>query len=316
MNSAICTLFEGHYHFGVAVLINSLSNQGFKGSIYVGYKGKLPSWSDPATDDANINWKGAKTLTLNTELKVHFLPVLIDYQLTNYKPEFMLEIFNRLRPDVNRIAYFDPDIIIKCRWDFFETWMSHGVAMVHEISANDMPPSHPIRKEWAKVGALCNREVVREIHSYINAGFVGVSREYIHFLELFCEIIDVARAHYNFEDSVFQLTSDRTDIFYAHDQDAMNITAMCCDCPISEMGPEAMDFTNGGFTMSHATGSPKPWAKGFITSALTGITPSMADKIYWANVNGPINIFTSSKIKMTLAKIKLAGLIGRFYKKN
>jgi hypothetical protein len=179
-----------------------------------------------------------------------------------------------------------------------------------------MPPTHPIRKEWEKVAAMIQKSVTRNLHSYINAGFFGVSKEGIEFLELYRDIMNVARAHYHFEDSNFQFTVDRSDIFYAKDQDALNIAAMCCECPISEMGPEAMDFTNGGFTMSHAVGSPKPWSKSFVSSALKGVPPSMAEKVYWANVTGPIVIYSASKIKSTLTWIKVAGLIGRFYKRN
>ena len=42
MDSVICTLFEGHYHYGLAAFINSVLRYNFKGCIYVGYKGKLP----------------------------------------------------------------------------------------------------------------------------------------------------------------------------------------------------------------------------------------------------------------------------------
>ncbi|MEJ7560470.1 MAG: hypothetical protein WKF66_19330 [Pedobacter sp.] len=314
--SAICTLFEGSYHVGVATLINSVSKHGFKGSVFVGYKGSLPEWCSVATSDASLGWVGAKTLILNANLSVHFLPVTVSYQLTNYKPVFMLELFAGPCLDVDQIAYFDPDIVVKSRWDFFKTWMTHGVALVHEIVNNDMPPTHPIRMEWAKVASLCNRTVERDLSSYINAGFFGVSKNCIDFLELFRDIIEVAKKNYHFEDSVFQMNTDRSDIFYAHDQDALNIAAMCCRCPISEMGPEAMDFTNGGFTMAHAVGSPKPWAKKFISSALKGIPPTMAEKVFWENVSGPITIYTASRIRITSISIKIAGFIGRFYKRN
>ena len=316
MKSAICTLYEGHYHLGVAALINSVANRGFKGSVYVGYRGTPPDWFSKATDDSSLGWAGARTLILSPDIQIHFLPLTVSYQLTNYKPVFMLELFAGPGKDTDRIAYFDPDIVIKCNWEFFETWMSHGVALVHEIVNNDMPPNHPIRREWEKVATYCNKIPTRQLTSYINAGFFGVSKAGIEFLELYRDVMDVARKHYKYEDSNFQFTVDHSDIFYAKDQDALNIAAMCCDCAISEMGPEAMDFTNGGFTMSHAVGSPKPWAKKFISSAFKGVPPSMAEKVYWANVDGPINIFPASKIKSTLNALKISSAIGRFYKRG
>ena len=263
-----------------------------------------------------MDWEGAKTLLIDHDVTVHFLPITISYHMTNYKPTFMLQLFNGLCKEMEQIAYFDPDIVLRCNWKFFQTWMSNGVALVHEIVNNDMPPSHPIRKEWAKVAILCNRTEPRELYSYINAGFFGVSREFIEFVELFKEVIQVAKANFHMEDSVFQLTTDRSDLFYAKDQDALNIAAMYSHSPISEMGPEAMDFSNSGFTMAHAVGSPKPWAKDFISSALRGVPPSMAEKAFWANVTGPITIYSSSKIKWMMTSLKIAGLIGRFYRRG
>jgi hypothetical protein len=316
MKSAICTLYEGTYHLGVAALINSIANRGFRGDIFVGYRGELPEWCDKATVNSSLEWEGAKTLTIYSDLKVHFLPIVIKYHMANYKAEFMLQLFAGPCMHIDGLAYFDPDIVIKCNWSFFETWMSHGVALVHEIVNNDMPPSHPIRKEWAKVAALCNRSEARELTSYINSGFFGVPRSCIEILELMTNIREVARTHFHVDDQYFEFSNDRSNLFYAGDQDVLNIAAMYCQSPISEMGPEAMDFTHGGFTMSHAVGSPKPWSKKFFSAALKGLPPSMAEKTYWENVNGPIKIFTASKVKNTLRSIKAASAIGRFYKRS
>jgi hypothetical protein len=110
MSSAICTLFEGNYHFGVGTSINSVSKNGFKGSVFVGFKKRLPDWCSAAFDDSALGWEGAKTHIVSGDLSVHFWPITVGYQLTNYKPEFMIELFAGPCNNVDNIAYFDPDI--------------------------------------------------------------------------------------------------------------------------------------------------------------------------------------------------------------
>ncbi|CAM4121619.1 hypothetical protein SAMN06265348_103250 [Pedobacter westerhofensis] len=315
MNLVVCTIFEKHYHYGLAALVDSLHKYGFSGEIYAGYRGALPEWSSAATENTSLEWKGASTLKVTESINVHFLPLLTDFHLANYKPEFMLKLINGLAKNAGGIVYFDPDIVIKCQWDFFETWTSYGVSLVHEIISNDMPATHPIRKGWEAVIKSSNREIKRNITSYINSGFCGVIKENVEFLETWADIIQVAIREYGFKSNEFA-HSKRTDLFFAKDQDAFNIAAMCSESPISELGAEGMDFINGGFTMSHAVGVGKPWRKNFITSALKGIPPSSADKLFWSSVDGPLKPYSSSQIKTKKIALGVASLIGRFYRKN
>ncbi|GAA4316654.1 hypothetical protein GCM10023149_13780 [Mucilaginibacter gynuensis] len=315
MQSAICTLFEGHYHHGLAGLTNSLHKNGFRGHIYAGYKGQLPDWAAKSVANNDLGWPDAKTLTLADGVQIHFLPVVTKTHFTNYKPDYMLQLWAGPAKDAQGLMYFDPDIVIKCKWDFYENWITHGVAVVHEITANDMPASHPIRQEWIKVIEKSGLTVTRQLTSYINAGFCGINRNCIEFLEKWSIIIKTAVRDYGFVSENFQFTN-RTDPFFAGDQDAMNIAAMCCESPLSEMGPEGMDLTYGGFTMSHAIGSPKPWKKNYLQSTFKGIAPSLADKEFWANMQSPISSYSVNTIKKKRLSMSVAGLIGRFYKKS
>jgi hypothetical protein len=315
MNTAICTLFEGHYHHGVAALSNSLYNNGFRGSIYVGYRGELPSWASTSIVNHNLEYQDGRTLKIFEGLKLHFLPINTNYHLANYKPFFMLELWSGPAKNADKMFYFDPDIVIKSQWEYFDKWVDYGVALVHEITSNDMPPSHPLRKNWEEVIRKCNKKNVRSINSYINSGFCGLKRKDISFLKDWVCITETAITNFEFNSQQFQHSKNRGFMFFAQDQDAFNITAMCSESPISEMGPEAMDFIHGGFTMSHAIGGPKPWRKNFILSALKGIPPSIADKTFWLNVGLPISTFNyGTKIYIKYA-IKVASFMGRFYRK-
>ncbi|HEY0055323.1 MAG TPA: hypothetical protein VGB63_08210 [Pedobacter sp.] len=317
MNSIVCTLFEGNYHFGLAGLVNSLECNEFEGDIYAGYKGQLPPWAHEAKSGIIVlsGWKESFTLKVSEKINLHFLPIDTKFHLTNYKPYFMVELFNDVQINADAVTYFDPDIIVKCKWKFFENWMSHGVSLVHEIISNDMPSTHPIRLEWENVVRKSNKRVTRHLTSYINGGFCGVLRNNIEFLNTWCDITDTAIKYFKLTPDQWNHSYDRTYIFYAQDQDALNITAMCSESPISEMGPEAMDFINGGFTMSHAVGSPKPWRKNYMLSALNGNPPTLTDKAYWSSTNSSLKTHDSLTLSRKHWAIKFASLLGRFYRR-
>jgi len=314
MSAIACTLFEKSHHYGVAALANSLYKNGYRGAIYAGHKGGLPFWAESAVENSGLGWGGAKTLALTEDLSIHFLPVDTAYHLAHYKPDFMIELIEGVAQDADGVAYFDPDIVITNKWSFYIRWMSYGVAMVHGIVSNDMPPTHPVRMEWRKVIEKMNRTTKRELHAYINCGFCGVSKSNIEFLSVWSEVVAEAIANYQMDPGQFA-TFDRTSTFWSIDQDAFNIAAMCCESPISEMGPEAMDFIHAGWTMSHATGSPKPWEKNFLLAALDGRPPSKAEKEYWSNTSGIINFYPPTHFRWKRLSILLASLVGRFYRR-
>ncbi len=316
MVAIICTLFEGNYHYGVAALINSLHKQGFRGNIYAGYRGALPSWANKAELNNFLNWPAATTLNATDDLQIHFLPLTTDYHLTNYKPDFMLRLWREVDNTADELFYFDPDIVLKCKWNFFSEWIQFGVALVHEVISNDMPVSHPVRRKWEDVIRKSGKKSNKSITSYINGGFCGISRKNINFIETWRDIMHIGYEYYNLSPKQWIHDFDRSYEFYMQDQDGLNMTAMCCDCNISEIGPEAMDFIHGGNVMSHSTGLGKPWNKSFLINFLKGIPPAIQDKQYWQNVNLVIKTYNPLYVKWINTQLSLASFLARFYSRK
>ena len=144
MNSAICTLFEGDYHYGVGALVNSLHRHGYRGIVWAGYRGVLPRWASPVRKTADY-----LEFDVGDGCMIRFLTAVTERHLTNHKPEFMLDVWHHRCPDAASLFYFDPDIVIKCAWAFFEEWTAYGVAVCEDVNS-PMPASHPIRHAWRR----------------------------------------------------------------------------------------------------------------------------------------------------------------------
>ena len=113
--ATICTLFEGSYHFGLAALVNSLFRSGFTGVIYAGYRGELPPWAKARVSASN-------RLSVSSGIEIEFIPLETSIHLSNYKPTFILDVATKYAKDATSIFYFDPDIVVYCRWSVFERW--------------------------------------------------------------------------------------------------------------------------------------------------------------------------------------------------
>jgi hypothetical protein len=309
MPAVIVTLFEGHYAVGGGALINSLYANGFRGRFYVGYRGKLQGWASGAVKN-----DGYLSLHPAEGLEVRFLEVPPGWHMNYLKPDFMMRVWDQFEPDAESIFYFDPDIVIKCRWTFFEEWVGYGVALCQEVVWAQLPSDHPFRiamGRWAEAHGF--PPVSRLVDAALNGGFIGVRREQRDALELWHRLISAVSETQSLEK--FCVPWDRTQPFCIADQDSLNLLAGIYPGQLSRVGPDGMDFVPGGFIMSHAAGLYKPWKKPFVRNALVGVPPTLADKGWAANLAQPIEVYDKAKRARLRREIRLASAIGRFVRK-
>ena len=317
MTSCICTLVEGDFHLGLGALTNSLIHHGFRGTLWVGYRGALPPWAAAAKDAGRWHEFDAGSGTV-----LRFVPLTTKAHLTNYKPEFLVQVWEQLQPDADHLFYFDPDIVIKAAWSFFEEWAGYGVALVEDVNS-PMPESHPRRCAWVR--ALTRREMTvrRETSLYVNGGFLGLHRKHRGFLDAWRRAMALVGEEIGgLEHSMFSFGATASHMqlpsypYNKTDQDALNIAVMTATEPVSLMGAEGMDFRPGGWTMSHALGPEKPWRKRYVRAAMAGRPPSLADRAFWFHASKPIPVFSSFAAAWRRRTLALGGAIGRYYRRG
>lgn len=311
MNASICTLFEGNYHFGVAALSNSLINNGFTGTIYVGYRGELPAWV--------VNYKKENGVEVDKNIEIcpaedvilKFIYLDTSNHFTNYKPKFMKDLLLEYK-DIDNLFYFDPDIVIDINFSFYEEWINSGIAVSEDINS-PIQEFHPRRVGWRTFFKKHDIDLNFKNSIYVNGGFLGIKRESIRFLELWIDIQNIATQLIGGLEVSF-LDEIKIRMFDVFDQDCLNATIEAYNGRVSFVGKEGMGFKNGASMMFHALGSPKPWSANILTRALNGRSPRKVDTAYWKNSNYPILAHSNWEIKRKKASINVAKLIGRFYR--
>lgn len=315
MSAVVCTLFEGNYHHGVAALVNSLYHHGFRGTVYAGYRGNLPPWVEKTKQVLFAENLKAEKFLVAEDLSIVFVQLTTDFHLSNYKPFFAQQVKKNCNMSAGAQFYFDPDIVLKCSWSFFEEWVKMGVALVNEKINHDMGSNHPIRVMWKEIlrenGYKCNQV----LSSYINAGFFGIPMSDESFLEVFGRLIIYSQEKNGVDMKKIDMLVNRTNPFFAKDQDALNMAAMASETTVCPYGPEGMDFIHGGSLMSHAVGGSKPWKKNYVTSFLKGYPPSLQDKEFWRYSQGVIRSLSQRKIAIATLLIKSTSFLGRFYRR-
>ena len=304
INSIVCTFFEGHYHKGVAVLVNSLSVSGYEGVIWVGYKGELPHWATGLKTENEV-----EIMRVTDRLFLHFLKFPSDAFLPFCKPSFLLNLLDKYQPSGEQIFYFDCDIVIKCPFSYFEKWVSYGVALCEDMNS-PLSPTHPLRYQWVEYFKKYNIVVRQTDNQYVNGGFIALKRSKKGFLELWENVQNAML------DDVKEVKTvglkDRTYLFNRTDQDALNVAKDATTETLSIADGDAMDFRGFGYIMSHAAGPRKPWENNWLMHVLkNGQSPAMTDRLFLQHTQYPLSIYTKKQLFFKKMHLKIAVVLAR-----
>jgi hypothetical protein len=311
MITAICTLFEKDYHYGVGVLANSLYSYGFRGVFWVGYRGNLPSWVKSVKEE-----KGYQEFPVAEDCVMRFVKLTTPKHLGFYKPDFMHELWENYCPEVDALFYFDPDIVNKCSWDFYQRWVSQGIALCGD-SWYLVPANHPRRLAWKEFAQSNGLECKRELDYHYNSGFVGVHKSCKSILSLWQKLEEIGEMTGNsdLQDLYSRKTFESYPYLYG-DQTYLNLALMLTTYPLSTVGPDGMDFVPGGTIMSHATvPNVKPWRKQLIMNALNGSSPTVTDKLFWQHAQTPIQVYSDALVLSKQIALRIGSAMGRFMRR-
>lgn len=320
MQTAICTLFEDHYHYGVAALVNSLYRQGYRGNIYAGYRGTLPFWATFPESKTSIDWKDSKSFDVADGLQLHFLQLNTDYHFTNYKPDFMLLVWNTIAKEAEQFYYFDPDIVVTSPWNFFEEWVNCGVALCEDVNS-PLAEYHPRRVAWRRYFLNKGIKLCYKNSIYVNGGFIGVEdKGFLVAWKNVQELMALQIGGLN-RSSLKGSPLHKSDQgpfapFSKTDQDALNATIEAWDGKVSFANKAGMAFEGGTTLVPHALGNPKPWYSKPMIQALYGHPPRLVDRVYWNSANGVVISQPYYLIRLRKFSIVCAAFIGRFYRKG
>ena len=304
----VCVLWEKDFHKGVGTLINSLVCVGYRGKVWVGYRGELPPWSRGGAMQGDqyilSAMEGLDVVFIKLETAVHF---------TQFKSIWMMRVMTELAPDAKGIYYFDPDVFVLASWKFFERWLKFGVAAC-EDGSYPLNSTHPLVQGWQQYAANLGYTLWNFPGASLNGGLIGVSRDLLPFLSLWQELMN--KIHEDFGISSHLKLNSRTEMFYSTDQDALTLAACVSSSPISWVGPDGMGFDRGQWLTIHAY-SPKPWRRRVLRDLLVqGHTPDSALRLYWSLAGQPLQIESPARIKLHRWLIPLAAFLGRFYRRG
>ncbi len=301
---AACTLADGDYLVGAGALANSLYASGFRGVLWVGYRGSLPAWAANATSGDVY-----AELPVADGFAVRFVAMPGTDTLAIAKPDFALRVLDQLAPHSAGVMFFDADIVALGSWSFYRSWMAAGVGLCTELQPFKHA-NHPHRLYWRGMIEAVGRRA-RDLDWYFNSGFVSVPRQHRDLLVAWSQLMQEYRKRVNQPIPGIR-HGERLSPLWATDQEMLNAAAMACDAPLSIIGPEGMNFVPLSLYMSHAIAA-KPWRSAYLRNAARGITPGQADQHFWRFIDAPIAVLPPALVRWRRLSLKIAKGISRVY---
>src|SRR5260221_5270325 len=132
MICVFCTLFVRDYHYGVAVLVNSLCGAGFAGTVCAGFHGPLPPWAE---GHAKPVGRGRWEMEVTPKVRIVFLELDTEVHFADFKPEFLLQVESWAGSESDAVIYCDPDLVFQTDWHYIVDWLSCGVAVCDDVNS-------------------------------------------------------------------------------------------------------------------------------------------------------------------------------------
>lgn len=275
MRCTVCTIFTIEFDVDLAVLANSLFANSYRGVVWVGVSGPLPSWAGSATQLEKYS-----EFNIAEEFYMRFIPIEQNTDLTSFKPEFMLAIANSLSDEQDALVYIDPDVIIDGPWSLFEEWISFGIAMAAD-ARECVPSMHPCRLAWQRryeQFGLCKRN---SFDIYISDSFIGVQKKELRFLEHWKRIHQQMATSMK-EPVLGQLESQNMSV-----QTSLNAALETTSSAFSLMAAYTSLLRPPVPLFYHNAKQPKAWSGALLPKGLRPLAPTIKSFAY---KDGPIKV--------------------------
>jgi hypothetical protein len=303
-----CTLWEKDHHKGVATLVNSMARAGYRGRVWAGYRGELPSWAAGGTTNGNVY-----TFPAGEGIEVCFVEIETGLHFAQYKPTLLRRVLEEFELEATGVFYFDPDMFVVGEWSFFERWLEFGIAASEDV-AYPFNPQHPLARGWREYAMKIGYTHWNDINAYFNSGLVGVSREMRSFLTLWDEVLNAIRRDFGAIKGM--ATHARTDLFYRPGQDGFTLATYLTPHPVSWVSIDGMAFGRGEWITVHAY-LHKPWRRRILRDLIVdGNKPDRGARLYWELAGSPIQVESPARIRMHAWLIPLAAFLSRFYQRR